>query len=270
MVHMMRRATFLPVRRLLLVVVLAASAGPLLFSAAGARAEAPKADFRLLRKQGIHYYRKKLWGPAIATLERAVGTPKGKEDFRTHYYLAKAAEATLQLEKAFPAAERAEEFAKTPEDKESATKLLRTLKRYYAGIRFEQHPDQPEKFEKGGIIILKPTRPIINVKKKQVFEQIAERFRATPVHLPITIYLPFGEYEANGAPFRIEKGKEAKAQLFLYNPEEGGISWWWIAGGGIVAAGLTAGILLPILLSEDTQTAEVGTISMFPELPTEE
>lgn len=270
MVHMMRRATLPLVAHLLLAVLVTGSAGALLLTGREVHAEAPEPDFRLLRKQGIHYYRKKLWGPAISTLERAAATPKGKEDFRTHYYLAKAAEATLQLEKAFPSAERAEEYAKSPEDKESASKLLKTLKRYYAGIRFEQHPDQPEKFEKGGIIILKPTRPIINVKKKQVFEQIAERFRATPVHLPITIYLPFGEYEANGAPFRIEKGKEAKAQLFLYNPEEGGISWWWIAGGGIVAAGLTAGILLPILLSEDTQTAEVGSITMFPELPNQE
>ncbi len=230
--------------------------------------EQPKLNFKMLRKQGIHYYKKKLYLPAISTLEKAASTAKGKKDFKTHYYLAKASEAVLQLEKAFPAARKAVQYAKTPDEKEDAQKLLKTLEKFYAGVRFEQHPDQPEKFEKGGIIILKPTKPIINVKKKRVFEKIAERFRTTPVHLPITIYLPFGEYEANGAPFRIEKGKEAKAKLFLYNPDEG-IAWWWIVGGGVAAAGLTAGILLPIILSEDTQKAQVGEIRLFAPEPTE-
>ena len=241
-------------------------AGGLLLSQGPALADAEvRVDFKLLRKQGLHYYRKKLWGPAMSTLRKAAATPKGKTDFRTHYYLAKCCETTLQLEKAFPAAEKALKFARSEDDKAEAKKLLETLKRYYAGVRFEQHPDQPGKFEKGGLIILKPTKPIINMKKKQVFDKIAARFKATPVHLPITIYLPFGEYEANGAPFKIARGKEAKAQLFLYNPEGDTMSWWWIVGGGAAAAGLTAGILLPILLSEDTQKARVGTISLFPE-----
>ncbi len=241
------------------------AAGPLASRAAAEEAATP-GNFSLLRKQGIHYFKKKLWAPAIATLEQASKTPEGTKDFKTHYYLAKACETSLQLEKAFPAAEKAAEFAKSEDDEADAKRLLETLRRYYAGVRFEQHPDQPEKFENGGIIVLKPTEPIINVKKKQVFDKIAERFRSTPVHLPITIYLPFGEYEANGAPFRIEQGKEAKAKLFLYNPDGGeGIAWWWIVGGGVAAAGITAGVLLPILLSEDTQKAELGTITLFPE-----
>jgi len=222
------------------------------------------ANFKVLRKQGVHYYKKKLWGPAIGTLEKAAGTPEGKKDFKTFFYLAKATEATLQLEKAFPYARKAVENARTDDQKDDAGRLLKTLERYYGGVRFEQHPDQPEKFEQGGIIILKPTRPIINSQKKKVFNKIAEYFKTKPVQLPLTIYLPFGEYEANGAPFKIEQGKEAKAKLFLYNPDGGGTSWWWIVGGGVAAAGITAGVLLPILLSEDTQHAKVGTLTLSP------
>lgn len=239
-------------------------AAALLLAPASSFAADPPADFAALSKQGFHYYKKKLWSPAIDTLEKAAKTPQGQKDYKTYFYLAKCTEATLQLEKAFPYAKKAVELARSEEDQEEATKLMGTLEKYYAGVRFEQNPDQPEKFEQGGLIILKPTKPIINPQKKKVFEKIAEYFRAKPVQLPITIYLPFGEYEANGAPFIIEQGKEAKAKVFLYNPEGEGTSWWWIVGGGVAAAGITAGILLPILLSEDTQTAKLGTLTLSP------
>jgi len=232
---------------------------------AGAADDAPaQANFKALSKQGIHYYKKKLWVPAISTLEQAAATTEGGKDYKTHYYLAKATEETLQLEKAFPYARKAVELAKTEEDQDEAKKLMDTLEKYYAGVLFEQNPDQPEKFEKGGIIILKSTKPIINQQKKKVCDKIAEYFKAKPVQLPSTIYLPFGEYEANGAPFTIEQGKEAKAKVFLYNPNQSSTSMWWIVGGGVAAAGLTAGILLPILLSEDIQTAKVGKIQLGP------
>ncbi|MBM4321467.1 MAG: hypothetical protein FJ125_16375 [Deltaproteobacteria bacterium] len=252
-----------PVRLLTACLALLCTAAQLSPAPALAQGKTEGASFSELSKQGIHYYRKKLWGPAIATLEQAAATPQGQKDYKTNYYLAKSTEATLQLEKAFPYAHKALDNARNEEEKEDAKKLLETLQKYYAGVRFEQHPDQPEKFEEGGIIILKPTKPIINMQKKKVFEKIADYFRQKPVKLPITIYLPFGEYEANGAPFVIEEGKEAKAKVFLYNPKEG-ISWWWIVGGGVAAAGLTVGILLPVLLSEDTQQAKVGTITLSP------
>ena len=44
---------------------------------AGADDAPAQANFKALSKQGIHYYKKKLWVPAISTLEQAAATTEG-------------------------------------------------------------------------------------------------------------------------------------------------------------------------------------------------
>ena len=104
-------------------------------------------------------------------------------------------------------------------------------------------------------------KPIINVQKKKVFGAIKARYEKTKVKLPTTVYLPPGEYRANGAPFKIERGKEAKAVLFLFaEPGGGGTNWLVVGGVAAGAVALLGGIAALVFIVEDKQ--EIGEVKL--------
>ncbi len=227
--------------------------------------EAPDtSSFRSLRDQGIHYHRRKMPAPALQALRKADAAPGGREDYKTQLYLARLAYEELVLEDSFPAARRAVDLAPGEEERERAQALLAELEASFGGVTFRQDPDQKTDL-KETYIQLKDKGGLINVKKKQVFQRIQARFESTRVRLPITLYLPFGSYTANGAPFVAEQGKMAEALLYMYL-EQPGISWWWYAGAAVAVAGGTTALLL--LLSGDdevVQSARYEPIRLVPE-----
>lgn len=199
------------------------------------------------RDQGIEYYKRKRYSAAAASLDKASKSAKGKSDQRTWYYLAKTHYALTDIEKALPASERAVELAQTDKQKRSAKALLKRINDFFSGVEIRQAADQQGQVEYG-YIHLEDAGGLINKKKKKAFKQIRKRFRSTKVRLPATIYLPFGAYTANLAPFEISKGKTAKAETYLYVPDSeagGGSSvWWYVGGGAIAVVGATAAALL--------------------------
>lgn len=234
-----------------LLVLLQLAAG----SAGAEEKQDPAQSFRTLRDQGVHYYKRSLYGQALTFLARAAATDAGHNDFRTQLFLARSAYQELVLEQSFPAARRALEIAKAADDEDSlkqAAALIEELEGSFGGVSFRQDPDQKTTL-KETYIFLKDTGGLINVRKKQVFDKIRQRFLTTRVELPITLYLPFGKYSANGAPFEVKKGELAEAKLFMYLDEPGGISWWWYAGAAVLVAGGTAAALL-LLAGEEEQT----------------
>ena len=214
-----------------------------------------KPGFTQLRKQGVHYARKKLWLQAIQVLEQARRMPGHGDDFRTLFTLAKVYYEILHMEKAFPLAEALVDVAETEKQEEDSRRFLQGLQDRFGGVTFRKAPEQKGEL-KNGVIHLEDKGGLINPKKKQLFERIASRFRKTPVELPITIYLPFGTYTANRSLFTVEKGKVDEATLFLYNPDEG-LSAWWYVGGAAVLTATTATVVLLLLGEEETEQREV-------------
>lgn len=242
---------------------LAVTAGP-----AGAAEPDNKTVFRTQRDQGVHYYKRKMYGPALVALRTAAGTPQGQGDYRTQLYLARAAYEQLVLEVAIPAARRALELAEELDGEEREAKaraLTEELEGSFGGVTFSQDPDQATDL-KETYIHLKDTGGLINVKKKKVFGRIRERFQTTRVTLPITLYLPFGQYTANGAPFEVKQGTTAESKLFMYL-DEPGVSWWWYAGIGAALAGGGALALVLLLGGEEqqVQAARFDPMPVFPE-----
>lgn len=228
---------------------------------------AKAASFEQSRQQGLEYYRRKLLQPAADALEQAAATPRGATDFKTHTYLAKIYYELLILEKAFPAAIKAKELAKSEDQERTATDFLQALEESFAGVTFQKDPEQKTEL-KETYIHLKDVGGLINTQKKKAFQQIQERFLKNKVALPVTLYLPFGKYTANGAPFEIKRGEVAQANLFMYGtaPDEDGIPWYWYAGGAVVVAAGTAA-LMAVLLSgeEEQQQARFDAVQVFSE-----
>lgn len=229
------------------------------------RAEETERSFRERTEQGVHYYRKKRVAVAVKVLEQALEMAGGDEDYTTLFTLARAYHDLLLLEKAIPMAQKAVDVAAQSGEKTESLRLLRTLRSRFGGVTFRKAREQKGDLREG-IIHLEDRGRLINPKKKQVFEKIAARFRETPVGLPITLYLPFGSYSANRAPFSVEKGRIAEVELILYNPDEGGINPWWYLGGGAVAVAATAAAVVLLLgePADETQSLRVEEIRFRP------
>jgi len=224
---------------------------------ASAQGSGDKLSWTAHRDNGINYFKRKLYVPAIASLSQAAATPEGEKDFRTQLFLARAASQELVLEKAFPAAQRALEIAQEDKDEdnvEKAQQLVDELSSTYAGVTFRKDPDQKTEL-KETFIFLKTQEELINTQKKKVFGKISERFQKSKVKLPITLYLPFGKYKANGAPFEVKKGETAESPLFMSAEEPGGGAWYWYAGAAVLVAGGAATAAVLLLGAEETQQA---------------
>ncbi len=218
-------------------------------------------DFKALRDRGVHYYRVKQMPAALKVLKQAAATPEGAEDFKTRFTLAKVAYKLLHIELALPEAEAAKALAKRDSHRAASANLLKELKSFFAGVTLTQAPQQRGKVKKG-FIHLKETGGLINKRKKEVFRKIEQRFRTTQVSLPTTIYLPFGKYTANLAPFEITQGETATAVTFLDTRAEEGVSLWWYAGGAAVLAGATAAVVLMAAPEETPQRIDLVSVDL--------
>jgi len=218
-------------------------------------------SFQALRDQGTHYFRVKRLSAAYKVLRQAAALPEGAKDFKTRFTLAKVAYKLLLIEVALPEAEAAVELAKRVSHRVSSANLLKELKSFFAGVTLTQAPQQRGKVKKG-FIHLKDTGGLINKRKKEVFRKIEQRFRTTQLSLPTTIFLPFGKYTANLAPFEIIQGETATAVTFLDTRAEEGLSLWWYAGGAVVLAGATAAVVLMTAPEETPQRIDLVSVDL--------
>ena len=216
-------------------------------------ADEAAASWKTARSQGVAYIKRKLWPLAQAELEKAKGHAGGRKDFKTRYYLARAYYEQLIIEKAVTEARVAASIARDdePRDKVRAENLRDRIEGFFAGVTVLQDDRQKGQVGKG-IIHLEVMGGLINRKKKEQFARIRDRFAETPVELPATIWLPFGDYKANGAPFSIRKGESAEAITFLYLPdaERPSTPWWIWAGAATAFAGAAAATVMLLTADE--------------------
>ena len=220
-----------------------------LFAVAPATAQEGLSTLEDVRNQGLLYHKKKRSKQALKFLDRAYLMPGGKEDFKTVYTRGLAAHDELFLEVAFQMANEAEKLA--GDDKKLASRVLEfqtELKSLYGRLNIK--PAKGETNRKGRVF-LESSTGIINKKKKEVFEKLRARFRATEIEIPATIYLPHGNFLANNVPVNINSAEAANVSLYLQveRKKEDDTKKWWVIGAGASAA-IAVGIGA-ILLSDE-------------------
>lgn len=208
------------------------------------------------RDQGILYLRKGLDRQAKARLDEAWRMPGGKEDFRTGYYRAQAAFKLMLLEEAFETSAATKALATDDRQRQSVERLEQEMTALYGSVAIV--PAAEEKKRKGRIFFEAKTG-IINKEKKQLFLSIRERFRSTDIDVPAKVYLPYGDYLANGVAFSIVQGEAPPSvAVFLQVADDAGGEarsggggsrlWLWVGLGA--AAAVAAGVGTYFLLSE--------------------
>ena len=219
----------------------------LLMAALAVPVAAQAQPFDEVRDQGMLYVQRNQYKQAKVFLDRAWATPEGKADFKTAYYRGLTAHELLLLEDAFAMMALAKSLAQDDREKLRVQELQEVLDGQYGKITIKasENETNPE-----GRIHIESQTGIINRKKKAQFQTIRDRFRNTDISVPVSIYLPYGNYRINEVPVSLEAGKSAPEIAVILHKlggkeDEGGVSGWvWVGAGTAAAAAGVAAILL--------------------------
>ena len=123
-------------------------------------------SFEELRDQGMLYFRKKRFKQAYRSLNAAIKSPKGTEDYKANFWLARTAAKMLLLEEAFLKSDVALKLAGDSEKKKNAVNAFRAdLDSKYGGIQLV--PAKGETNRKGRIFL--EAKQESSTKRKEVF-----------------------------------------------------------------------------------------------------
>jgi hypothetical protein len=213
-------------------------------------AQVEQLSFSELRDQGMLYFRKKRFKQAYRALNTAIKQPKGREDYKVHFGLARTTAKLLLLEEAFLKCDESLRLAGDNEKHKNAVIAFRAdLDSKYGGIRLV--PAKGETNRKGRIFLEAKTG-IINKKKKEVFKKIRTRFRETEIQIPTIIYLPHGQFLANNVPVSVKGNEISEVALYLQVDRtivaSPGLNWWWVGSG--IAATLATGVVTYIAVQD--------------------
>ncbi len=222
----------------------------MVFSPQMVSAQTQSLSFDESRDQAMLYFRKKRFKQAYRSLTIALKQPKGREDFKANFGLARTAAKLLLLEEAFVQCDESLKLAGDNEKRKNSVIAFRAdLDSKYGGIQLV--PAKGETNRKGRIFLEAKTG-IINKKKKEVFKKIRKRFRETEIQIPTIIYLPHGQFLANNVPVIIKSKEITEVALYLQvnraTVEAPGLNWWWIGSG--VAATLATGVVTYIAVQD--------------------
>jgi hypothetical protein len=213
-------------------------------------AQAQELSFSELRDQGMLYFRKKRYKQAYRALKKAIQHPKGPEDYKVHFGLARTTAKLLLLEEAFLKCDESMRLAGDNERRKNAVIAFRAeLDNTYGGVRLVAAKGETNR---KGRIFLEAKTGIINKKKKEVFQKIRTRFRQTEIQIPTIIYLPHGQFLANNVPVSVKTNEISEVALYLQVDRTvvaaPGLNWWWIGSG--IAATLATGVVTYIAVQD--------------------
>lgn len=243
----------MPRAPLSLALLIALGLGPIPGGVAPAYAqddEMGASSFTEIRDQGLLYQRKRRYKQAKAALDKAYAMPEGPGDFKTVYYRGEAAYKLLLVEQAFEMTAAAAKLAKGKRQKADVLELQTELDSLFGKVTFKAAAGETNA---QGRIFFESKTGIINREKKKRFQSIQSRFKSTDITLPITVYLPYGEYLANKVPFSIAQGAEApEIEIFLQvQQEEEDNTWMWVGIGAGTVAAVGLGVGAVVLLAGD-------------------
>ena len=201
-----------------------------------------------VRDQGVHYFKRGRHALALTTLTKAYAMDGGKRDFLTVFYRGRAASETHQLEVAFEMLSLARTLP--AEKKAWQTKARAVLEGLHTQFGKVNLVAAANETNTKGRIFFEPQMRILSKVKRENFDKIRTRFRTTDITLPITVYLPYGDYRVNQAQFAVVEGQETETvEIILQKPisEATEVPWVWIGAGAGAAA---LGIGLYFLLNE--------------------
>lgn len=145
------------------------------------------------------YINNEMYEAARTELLKLSQSKSGQQDERVYIALAKVTYKLHQITMALSYLRTARSLAKVPQAKEKLSSLYEQWLSTYGLVRFEP-ADQVQR----GIVNLSRKRKLIN-KERQAALEYAQKALKKGVDLPLSLYLPYGHYSANGTSFKLKR-----------------------------------------------------------------
>ncbi|MBM4319774.1 MAG: tetratricopeptide repeat protein, partial [Deltaproteobacteria bacterium] len=155
--------------------------------------------------QARHYFKRGRLEEALRALKAVLATEKGRENARVQLLAAQIYRDHGEIDLAFRALSKAREFGDESE-KGSADELYRSLTRSFGEVRILPASGVHVR----GRIYLESTEAFINVERKTLFQGVQRSLLVKPRSYPDSIWIPYGEYKANGVKFKHEQGERTE------------------------------------------------------------
>lgn len=190
------------------------------------------------------YINNKMFEAALVELNKLKLTSRGGQDARLHTALAKVNYKLHYVTAALNDLRQARLLTNDPEAKKKLTALYEQWTSTYGLVRFEA----AEQLQTGTLNLTR-TRKMINHERAAAFEFIQDEL-AKGVTLPLSVYMPFGSYSANGTQFKLKKDQPTPiVEVILIplkqepiTPKKQDLSkWLYIGLGSAVLVGLGIG-----------------------------
>ena len=206
-----------------------------------------------VRDQGVHYYKKGLFKPALTELTRAAELSGGRPDVVTALYLSKTHRELRRIDLSFRWARTAAKWARqTQEMVPVAEANLSQLRADFGEFRVVAPTGSTEMN-----LDLRAATRFINRKKNAQFLSLREQLRAAPTQLPKTLYLPHGDYTINGTPLRLKPTGGGPVEVLIAESKDdsGADLTWLYVSSGVLAAGVAIGSWF-LLKPDDRSTSD--------------
>ena len=171
-----------------------------LYMIVGSRVEAsPVRSYEQQLEQVRLYINNDMFEAALAELNKLRGSEQGQGDERLYIALAKVNYKLHNITAALSDLRKARKLTKNSKAKKRLTSLYEQWLSTYGLVRFEP-ADQTYK----GQLTLKRQRKLINQERKAALGKVQKLFEKG-IELPLSAYLPYGQYSANGTTFKLKR-----------------------------------------------------------------
>ena len=209
------------------------------------------------------YINNRMYLAALNELNQLSESKEGHQDERIFSALAKVNYKLFNITAALSNLRRARRLTTNAKTKSLLTELYDQWLSTYGLVRFESANRQEE-----GVINLSRKRKFLNRERREALAHVSKKL-AQGVKLPVSLYLPYGKYKANGTIFKLERNQptpivdvllqsaKPKAPTREDKPD---FKWVYIGVGS--AALIAAGIGGYLLLSDEPDVSRPLVISI--------
>ena len=190
------------------------------------------------------YINNKMFEAALVELNKLKRTDKGSKDARLFTALAKVNYKLHYITSALNDLRMARLLSNHPKAKKRLTVLYEQWLNTFGLVRFESSQQLQR-----GTLNLTRTRKIINQDRAAALEHVQAEF-SKGVTLPISVYLPYGSYSANGTTFKLKKDQMTPIVEVILTPlrqerpkpvQQDFSKWLYVGLGSAVLIGLSVG-----------------------------
>ena len=213
---------------------------------------APVRSYEQQLEQVRLYIKKKMYEAAKNELEHLKFSDRGRDDERVYTALAKVNYKLHYITEALDHLRQARQLTRDPNTRSQLSNLYEQWLSAFGLVRFESI----DELQRGRVELIRK-RKLINKQRQSALLSVQKQL-SSAVNLPVSVYLPYGSYTANGVSFKLERNQPTPIVELMVVPidetvreveKKLNIPWAYVSAGAVAIIGAGIGAYL---LSQDS------------------